>query len=348
MVDRLPRAHHLLGLQEHGGGAALCFLFLVAVVASAEGHKMGRKKSEALSVRQELTAAVLQVAPEEVVSIFYNKCCAKCLQDLLAADPVTSLWRLGSSAHLKHRRGIITETAPASPSNRPEQVRTPPRVTHHISVGGEQVVDHVGSLPREQQIESRRRIARWRRRLVSSTSIHATGSMATHGNIRSSNIPLSRNVDGRVSDHGLARLVGVVGYRAPEVVTDPRRTSQKADLYGFGVLLLELLTGKAPTHAVLQHDEGVDLPRWARSVVRGEWTSEVFDAELLSHLGAEEEMVEVLRLAMDCTEPTTNQRPAMPEVVQWRASRGSAARRRRRPRGPPGVRPWTRQTTGRS
>ncbi|AQK44100.1 Putative kinase-like protein TMKL1 [Zea mays] len=86
--------------------------------------------------------------------------------------------------------------------------------------------------------------------------------MATHGNIRSSNIPLSRNVDGRVSDHGLARLVGVVGYRAPEVVTDPRRTSQKADLYGFGVLLLELLTGKAPTHAVLQHDEGVDLPRW--------------------------------------------------------------------------------------
>jgi hypothetical protein len=113
---------------------------------------MGRKKSEALSVRQELTAAVLQVAPEEVVSIFYNKCCAKCLQDLLAADPVTSLWRLGSSAHLKHRRGIITETAPASPSNRPGQVRTPPRVTHHISVGGEQVVDHVGSLPREQQI----------------------------------------------------------------------------------------------------------------------------------------------------------------------------------------------------
>ena len=49
------------------------------------------KKSEALSVRQELTAAVLQVAPEEVVSIFYNKCCAKCLQDLLVANPVTSL-----------------------------------------------------------------------------------------------------------------------------------------------------------------------------------------------------------------------------------------------------------------
>jgi hypothetical protein len=115
------------------------------------GPQDGKEKSEALSVWQELPAAVLQVAPEEVVPIFY-KCCAKCLQGLLAADPVASLWSLGSSAHLKHRRGIIREIAPALPSNRPGQVRTPPRVTHHISVGGEQVVDHVGSLPREQQI----------------------------------------------------------------------------------------------------------------------------------------------------------------------------------------------------
>ncbi|CAO2035343.1 unnamed protein product [Urochloa humidicola] len=170
--------------------------------------------------------------------------------------------------------------------------------------------------------ESRRRIA-----LASARGleyIHATGSMVTHGNIKSSNILLSRSVDARVADHGLAHLVGpagapattrVAGYRAPEVVADPRRAaSQKADVYSFGVLLLELLTGKAPTHAVL-HDEGVDLPRWARSVVREEWTAEVFDAELLRRPGAEEEMVEVLRLAMDCTEPAPDQRPAMPEVV---------------------------------
>ncbi|CAL5068274.1 unnamed protein product [Urochloa decumbens] len=171
--------------------------------------------------------------------------------------------------------------------------------------------------------ESRRRIA-----LASARGleyIHATGSMVTHGNIKSSNILLSRSVDARVADHGLAHLVGpagapaatrVAGYRAPEVVADPRRaaSSQKADVYSFGVLLLELLTGKAPTHAVL-HDEGVDLPRWARSVVREEWTAEVFDAELLRRPGAEEEMVEVLRLAMDCTVPEPDQRPAMPEVV---------------------------------
>ncbi|XP_066345240.1 probable inactive receptor kinase RLK902 [Miscanthus floridulus] len=168
--------------------------------------------------------------------------------------------------------------------------------------------------------ESRRRIALATARGLE--YIHATGSMVTHGNIKSSNILLSRSVDARVADHGLAHLVGpagapttrVSGYRAPEVVADPRRVSQKADVYSFGVLLLELLTGKAPTHAVL-HDEGVDLPRWARSVVEEEWTSEVFDTELLRHPGAEEEMVEMLRLAMDCTEPAPDQRPAMPEIV---------------------------------
>jgi serine/threonine protein kinase len=169
--------------------------------------------------------------------------------------------------------------------------------------------------------ESRRRIA-----LASARGleyIHATGSMVTHGNIKSSNILLSRTVDARVADHGLAHLVNpagaatttrVAGYRAPEVVADPRRASQKADAYSFGVLLLELLTGKAPAHAVL-HDEGVDLPRWARSVVKEEWTSEVFDTELLRHPGGEDEMVEMLRLAMDCTEPAPDQRPAMPEIV---------------------------------
>ncbi|MBA0579316.1 hypothetical protein Gorai_021577, partial [Gossypium raimondii] len=103
--------------------------------------------------------------------------------------------------------------------------------------------------------------------------LHSKGPGISHGNIKSSNILLTTSYEARVSDFGLAQLSGptstpnrVDGYRAPEV-TDARKVSQKADVYSFGVLLLELLTGKAPTHA-LTNEEGVDLPRWVQSVVR--------------------------------------------------------------------------------
>lgn len=103
------------------------------------------------------------------------------------------------------------------------------------------------------------------------------------------------------------------GYRAPEV-TDLRRVSQKADVYSFGVLILELLTGKAPTQTLL-NEEGVDLPRWVQSVVREEWTSEVFDMELLRYGNVEEEMVQLLQLAIDCAAQHPDSRPHMADVV---------------------------------
>ncbi|KAJ0987251.1 hypothetical protein J5N97_005607 [Dioscorea zingiberensis] len=150
--------------------------------------------------------------------------------------------------------------------------------------------------------------------------IHSTGPSASHGNIKSSNILLAKSHEARVSDHGLAHLVGpsstpnrVAGYRAPEV-TDPRKVSQKADVYSFGVLLLELLTGKAPAQALL-NEEGVDLPRWVQSVVREEWTSEVFDMELLRYQTVEEDMVQLLQLAIDCAAQYPDKRPTMSEVV---------------------------------
>ncbi|KAL3724833.1 hypothetical protein ACJRO7_029923 [Eucalyptus globulus] len=149
--------------------------------------------------------------------------------------------------------------------------------------------------------------------------LHSQGPIVSHGNIKSSNILLTTSYDARVSDFGLAHLVGpsstpnhVAGYRAPEV-TDPRKVSQKADVYSFGVLLLELLTGKAPIHSLL-NEEGVDLPRWVQSIVREEWTSEVFDLELLRYQNIEEEMVQLLQLAIHCAAQYPDKRPSMSEV----------------------------------
>jgi serine/threonine protein kinase len=108
----------------------------------------------------------------------------------------------------------------------------------------------------------------------------------------------------------------VAGYRAPEV-TDPRKVSQKADVYSFGVLLLELLTGKAPTHTVLNED-GVDLPRWVQSIASEEWTTEVFDRNLQSYDdgNVDEEMVQLLQIGTDCVAKNPDSRPSMPEVVR--------------------------------
>ncbi|KAG4139299.1 hypothetical protein ERO13_D07G183500v2 [Gossypium hirsutum] len=150
--------------------------------------------------------------------------------------------------------------------------------------------------------------------------LHSKGPGISHGNIKSSNILLTTSYEACVSDFGPAQLSGptstpnrVDGYRAPEV-TDARKVSQKADVYSFGVLLLELLTGKAPTHA-LTNEEGVDLPRWVQSVVREEWTAEVFDLELLRYQNVEEDMVQLLQLAINCTAQYPDKRPAMDEVT---------------------------------
>lgn len=80
--------------------------------------------------------------------------------------------------------------------------------------------------------------------------LHSRDSTTSHGNIKSSNILLSNSYEAKVSDYGLAPIISstsapnrIDGYRAPEV-TDARKISQKADVYSFGVLILELLTGK--------------------------------------------------------------------------------------------------------
>ncbi|KAK4765729.1 hypothetical protein SAY86_026819 [Trapa natans] len=150
--------------------------------------------------------------------------------------------------------------------------------------------------------------------------LHHSGKVP-HGNIKSSNILIRPDRTACISDFGLNPLFGnssppnrVVAYHAPEVV-EIRKATFKSDVYSFGVLLLELLTGKAPNQASLG-EEGIDLPRWVQSVVREEWTAEVFDAELMRYTNIVEEMVQLLQIAMACVYVDPDERPDMGKVVR--------------------------------
>ncbi|XP_059655482.1 probable leucine-rich repeat receptor-like protein kinase At1g68400 [Cornus florida] len=148
----------------------------------------------------------------------------------------------------------------------------------------------------------------------------------THGNIKSTNILLDTGGNARVSDFGLSVFSTPSttprsnGYRAPEAL-DGRKSTHKSDVYSFGVLLLELLTGKCPS-VVESGGPGagyggvVDLPRWVQSVVREEWTAEVFDLELMRYKDIEEEMVGLLQIAMACSSASPDQRPRMSQVIK--------------------------------
>ncbi|KAJ4836321.1 Leucine-rich repeat receptor-like protein kinase pxc1 [Turnera subulata] len=150
-----------------------------------------------------------------------------------------------------------------------------------------------------------------------------------HGNVKSSNVLLDKNGVACISDFGLSLLLNPAhaiarlgGYRAPEQA-EIKRLSQKADVYSFGVLLLEVLTGRAPSQypsptrpRMEEEEQDLDLPKWVRSVVKEEWTAEVFDQELLRYKNIEEELLSMLHVGLACVVAQPENRPTMTQVVK--------------------------------
>ncbi|XP_051120181.1 MDIS1-interacting receptor like kinase 1-like [Andrographis paniculata] len=142
-----------------------------------------------------------------------------------------------------------------------------------------------------------------------------------HRDVKSNNILLDGDFEARLADFGLARpmlhknetvsmVAGSYGYIAPEYGYT-LKVDEKSDIYSYGVVLLELLTGKAPLDA--SFGESIDIVEW----VRKKGNKAVFlDPDVAGQCEhVHEEMLLVVKIALLCTAKLPKDRPSMRDVV---------------------------------
>lgn len=131
-----------------------------------------------------------------------------------------------------------------------------------------------------------------------------------HGNLKSSNILLTRNMEPCISEYG---LMMVNDEDQSSVASFNRQVGPssafKSDIYGLGVILLELLTGK------MVQNNGLALAQWVLSVVQEEWTVEVFDKTLIQEGASEESMLNLLQIAVKCVDRSPEARPSLNQIA---------------------------------
>ncbi|KAI6694794.1 hypothetical protein NL676_022504 [Syzygium grande] len=146
-----------------------------------------------------------------------------------------------------------------------------------------------------------------------------------HYNIKPSNILLDENNSPKISDFGLARLLtkldrhvmsnrfqSAPGYVAPELACQSLRVNEKCDVYGFGILILELVTGRRPVE--YGEDNVVILSDHVRVLLEQGNVLDCVDPSITEY--PEDEVLPVLKLALVCTSQVPSSRPSMAEVVQ--------------------------------
>uniref|UniRef100_A0A0D9XQL1 non-specific serine/threonine protein kinase n=1 Tax=Leersia perrieri TaxID=77586 RepID=A0A0D9XQL1_9ORYZ len=161
---------------------------------------------------------------------------------------------------------------------------------------------------------------------------HDCSPMIVHRDVKSNNILLGDNFEAHVADFGLAKFLrstgsgngaaatsecmsavaGSYGYIAPEYAYT-LRVDEKSDVYSYGVVLLELITGRRP---VGDFGEGVDIVQWTKRVTDGrrENVHRIVDRRISTV--PMDEVAHLFFVSMLCVQENSVERPTMREVVQ--------------------------------
>lgn len=144
-----------------------------------------------------------------------------------------------------------------------------------------------------------------------------------HRDVKSNNILLDEEYGARIADFGVAKFIkptnkgaesmsviaGSRGYIAPEYAYT-LRVNEKSDIYSFGVVILELVTGRKPVDQAFGER---DLATWVHATVNQKGHDHVLDPEL--EYESNDQICRVLDIGLLCISPLPINRPSMRTVV---------------------------------